>query len=262
MITPIVPPVLKVPPVQQIGPDANEHNSDCAIIALSLLWAYKLAQGMTPNAFYNFINPVGDGGLDEGAVEAEVERLGLPVTWKVGLSMGDVFNYLSANRPMMALIHYGPLVTAKLTQFSDFTGGHFVAVVGIDTYNVYIIDPYHSDGLGQIAVPLDVWHEAWGLAHLDGGNPDFGAMICDLPIQDLSKPAPQYPQYMVSVTGGSTANVRNGPLDSSAILGYIANGQVVSVDMVDSFHGRSHFLARSGFPAGGWIWSAYLVKVV
>jgi hypothetical protein len=52
-------------------------------------------------------------------------------------------------------------VDAGLTQRKDFKGNHFVVAIGFDTNCVYIHDPYQTSETEPIAVPHNVWYQAW-----------------------------------------------------------------------------------------------------
>jgi hypothetical protein len=254
---------LPVPDNPQIGPGADVHRNDCGVGGLDLLQAYKLALGMTVDDFYDACAPSGDLGLDQVQIRAELTRMGLPTTWRTSLSMHDVFDFLTSKRPLLALIHYAPLVDAHLTQFLNFRAGHWAVLVGFDINGVAILDPDHSDGKGLVEVPYPIWTEAWSQCYLDDGNPPYSAIVCDLPIQDLSKPFPLYPQYKIAHVG-SCANVRMGPGQGFTLLGTIPLGTIVSVDTFDQFHGYNHYRDRIGKPDAGWVASEYmdLVKAV
>jgi hypothetical protein len=248
---------LPVQYIPQLGPGADAHHSDCCEAGLMLLKAYSLALSMTVDQFYDACNPSGDTGVIQSAIRGELTRQGLPTTWRVGLSMHDVFDFLTSKRPFVALIHYAALVDAHLTQFTGFRAAHYVVGVGLDNNGLAILDPYHSDGHGLVEVPYAVWREAWGQCHLDDSNPDYGAIVCDLPIQDLSKPTPIYPQYKIARVW-SCANVRSGPGQSYSLLGTIPLGTIVSVDMFDSFHGYNHYSGWSGKPSAGWVAAEFM----
>jgi uncharacterized protein YgiM (DUF1202 family) len=99
-------------------------------------------------------------------------------------------------------------------------------------------------------MPLDV--SVFSKAFIDGlrGNTPPPAPA-PVPV-----PGPAYPAYITTVT----VNVRNGPSQTSTLLGILAKGTQVNVDTVDS-SGYSHFIPNQLFTVGGWIWSAYIKKI-
>jgi hypothetical protein len=197
--------LLDVPYVSQKSPGSNAHYNDCGAACMSMiLKAYSLAKELTVDELYDLVNPTGDVGLSAGAIVVKLADLRLKTSWKVFASQGALFETLQMIKPVFALIHYGPLVHNGYTEFKNFVKGHFVIIVGMDIAKIFIHDPDRDDGVTVTAVPIDIFWEAWGKCHLDEGNPDFCAIVPDIPITDLSQPE-QPPagagRYVLTVNG-------------------------------------------------------------
>ena len=202
---------LPVPFVSQITPGAQEHYNDCgAACALMVLRAYNLGAELTVDQIYNKIAPSGDQALSAGGLQSllAATTFGVKNKWRVDLSLHDLYDALVDRRPIIALIHYAPLVKAGLTEKAGFLGAHFVVVVGMDIKNVSILDPYTTSGTER-DIPVAIFRDTWTQCHLDG-NPNGGAIVITLPIQDLSTPAlpPAGVKYNLAVNG---INVRTVP---------------------------------------------------
>lgn len=209
---------LKVPYVSQIMDGALQHNNDCgAACAVMMLRAYGVALETSVDKFYDQIIPSGDISLTAGSIQANMRRYGLPCTWKGGLTPAQVFEYLLDDKPMMALIHYDPLVIAGLTQKSGFRGAHFVVVVSIDIASVGIRDPYRNDGIELVEVPHKVWDLAWTETQVDG-NPQFCALVPDISIQDIGTEVPPEPEGVKYTVVANGFNVRSGPSTAYPVL--------------------------------------------
>jgi GH25 family lysozyme M1 (1,4-beta-N-acetylmuramidase) len=208
--------VLQVPYVSQIVPGALMHNNDCgAASALLVLRAYQLANDTTVDQIYDKIQPSGDTALSAGGMMTLLASYGIKNQWVAGVHIHDMYDPLVARCPIVALIHYAPLVKAGLTEKTGFLGAHFVVVIGMDVKYIYIHDPY-TTGAGCTAVPVAVFEQCWAEAELDG-NPDHAAIVMTLGIQDLSNPASQPIgiKYALNVNG---INVRYGPGSTFALV--------------------------------------------
>lgn len=267
---PIEPPVIIIPPVEQpeggymnvlnvkyvsqIMSGALEHNNDCASAsALMLLKTYNLANTITVDQFYNSICPSGDVALSAGSIQTKMASYGLKTDWFVNTTVDAVYSYLRNHKPILALIHYAPLVTAGVTEKKSFLGAHFLLITGIDLDFVYVNDPYRDDGKINIAVPIFVFEQAWKCG-VDG-NPDGGCVVPKLKIQDLSVPDVFIGEEYYLVVNG--LNLRSGPGSNYPLVRTIwkSTEPVISVKAETLSNG---YVAMSN--GTGYVWFEYLRK--
>lgn len=209
--------ILPVVYVSQLTGESGEHNNDCgAASSLMLLRTYNLANTVTVNQFYNSIYPSGDYALSASQMQSKMAGYGLKTTWKVDMTIENCFTSLREKKPILALIHYGALVDAGVTERTSFRGAHFLVVTGIDLESVYLHDPYRTDGEIDIVVSHSVFELAWSQCTLDG-NPVGGAVIPILPIQDLSVPQPVGVKYAI-ISNVNGLNVRSQPNQYSSLV--------------------------------------------
>jgi hypothetical protein len=245
---------LPVNNTSQILDGALEHHNDCgSASSLMLLKTYGLAKDMTVDQFYNLIIFSGDIALSVGGMQSKMSLLGLRTIWEVDMDMEFVYSTLRSRKPILALIHYAPLVDAGITEKKGFRGAHFLIITGIDLDSVFVNDPYRTDGKSNIAVPISVFEKAWDDCVLDK-NPVGGGIIPILPIQDLSVPLSVGDAYTVTVNG---LTVRSSPTSASVsprtiwksaepiiyCSGPVTNGYIQLTDKL------------------GWVYCSYIRKV-
>jgi uncharacterized protein YvpB len=252
--------LLNVPYVSQKAPGSMGHYNDCGAACMSMtLKAFNLANTLTVDELYNAIDPTGDVGLSAGAMNAKMADIGLKASWKVFPSQAALFEMLQANKPVIALIHYGPLVRNGYTEFKNFVAGHFIVITGMDIAKIFIQDPDRDDGMIVTAVPINVFWEAWGRCDLDG-NPSFCGIVPDIAITDLSQPVVNQPvtgRYVLTVNGiyVHAKPSQDSPTVSPNVIfkGEAPNLTVVTITEVEKKYG--HRLE------GGWV-SMDLLKPV
>lgn len=197
--------LLNVPYVSQKAPGSNAHYNDCGPACMSMiLKAYNLANNLTVDELYDAINPTSDVGLSAGDIMSKMAGIGLKASWTVFASQIPLFETLHTGKPVIALIHYGPLVKKGYTQYKNFLNGHFVVLAGMDIANIFIQDPDRDDGMTVTAIPIDIFWEAWGKCNLDNGNPNYCGIVPDIAITDLSQlaqPEAGAGRYVLTVNG-------------------------------------------------------------
>lgn len=207
---------LPVPYISQITPGALIHNNDCgAACALMVARTYNQAKDKTVDQIYDRIAPAGDIPLSASGLQAALGYYGVKSLWMAGVHIHDMYDVLADWKPIIALIHYDPLVKAELTEKKSFRGAHFVVVTGMDIKSICIHDPYTTESGENLDVPIVVFEQAWSQCNLDG-NPDHAGIFMTLPIQDLTAtiPVPVTNRYTFTVYNGvlvNGANVRSGP---------------------------------------------------
>ena len=236
--TPLRPAyLLPVPYSSQVQAGAGAHTEDCgAASGLMLLKAYNPDTILTVDQFYNEANPGGeDIGLSNGQIISVLTAHGLSTERKQPFDDGQLFECLRQRKPVIALIHCGPLFENHLTEF-NFTKAHFVVIVGMDAGYIYIHDPYHDDNKGEaVAVPIDVFWQAWDQAGLDNNNPVRSGFYPIYPIGEVPFTAPL---YKIKELCPNYQRVRNGPGENFDVVDSLANGKIVGVYEEKNGYGR------------------------
>jgi hypothetical protein len=265
---------LPVPHYSQILAGALAHKNDCGPTSGKMdAGAFSLALEMTVDQVYDAMQPSGDVPIFIGQIQTWLAAQGIQNDLMNLTTIEAVFDLLYQRRPPIALIHYGTLVNAHLTQRSDFLGAHYVVITGMDIESIYIHDPYRTDESGtHQPIPIATFMQAWREASLDQ-NPQFAAIVPRLPIQDLSKPVPTYRDWVVLQNGiyVRTKASESSPLANPSI---IYKGAVLHlVDETPIYNGSAVLDSNKGYVqvataktaggtslpiAGNWVWKEYL----
>jgi hypothetical protein len=252
---------LPISVVRQLGPGADEHGNDCGI-ACTLGWmqGYKIhdIESLSVDKAYNRIEPCEDTELSGGDLITLMATFGLSAGWRANLTVIDLFEYLSRGQGVIALIWYEPLVTAGLTERTQFKKCHFVAPCGIDGESVLVMDPYREKRNLQ-SIPFDIWNKAWM-----GPGPEImpicGAVIISRSIYGTT---PIVPITTGNVTPGEYKTtgylyVRDKPAsDGVRLLIQLPKNQVVQVEDVTE-DGRWAFVNA---PKAGWVDTKWLIRI-
>lgn len=253
---------LPVPGNSQILPGALQHSNDCGSAScLDITQGYSLDKDKTVDQVYNEIYPEGDGPLTATNLVNYLTKKGIASEWKPEFRLKDLYESLVNKMPAILLIHYAPLVEAGLTEKKGFSGAHFVVAVGMDIRFMYINDPYRTTELYGKEIPLTVMLQAWGQCYLDG-NPNNGAVVTKIPLQNLSQTPPPLPfgtVYKWGTVNGiiiNGAHVRSGPATSYPIVKDIwrTTTPLITITTVSGGYGR---LADKT----GWVSLSLFVKV-
>ena len=256
---------LLVPYQSQALAGSLEHFNDCgAASALMVAQAYKLCLNMTVDAVFNAMEPSGDNGLSIALLQNWLASQGIQNDLLKMSTPDSLFDQLTKHKPVIMLIHYAPIVSAKLSQFNNFIGAHYVVGVGMDIESIFIHDPYHTDGKGTFQpIPINIMMECWAEAVKDGDNPQYMGIVPRLPIQDLSKPQPVTRTYTVTQTA---IYVRTSASEDSPLFNppTISKGSILHLVSSTPTNGYVQVLdAKSVSGAnipigGGWVWLGYL----
>lgn len=219
--------LLPVPYVSQLEEGALAHRNDCGAAAAVML--LRACRGVTVSVdeFYDRVNAVGDGMLSIVGIRTALEGYRLFTEWRSGLTPANLYNYLMAGRPPMALIKYGVLRNLGLTEDKSFDGPHFVVVVGMDTRLVYVHDPlYHGRGGEAVGYPVNAFREAWVGAGRDPQYPapESSALI---PYSSVSTIGTNTPLYRAQVL--TALRVRSGPGTTFGQVGLLNAGEIIGV---------------------------------
>jgi hypothetical protein len=241
--TPLRPvTLLGSPYFSQEGAGASDNNNDCGAAAgLMILKTYKPETEMTVNDFYKEANP---GRHDEALWVRQIRDVlsvhGIPTDYKYTFDDTMLLGCLRASKPVIALIKYARLVDAGLTEFTNFRGAHYVVIIGMDSGNIYVNDPYYDFPKGQASVyPIDIFWKAWADAVLDT-NPDRAGIVPQIGIGEFVPPDPPalYKVKIICIA----QRVRNGPGDNyDPPVDMLKNGTIVPVFEEQDGWGRIGF---------------------
>ena len=255
----IMPHTLIIPYVSQVTPGAQEHNNDCgAASALMVLRAYNVGLIETVDQLYNEIQPSGDTSLSIGGLQRVLANRRVTNEYKSNVQPQDLYGLLIANKPAIALIHYGALVDAGLTEFKGFRGAHFVVVIGMDIKYVYIHDPYSLTKGNCLEVPVPIFKQAMAQCNLDA-NPINTCIFMIPPIGDLAPIQPTGVQYNWGIdpsTGRQVmaVNVRTGPAITYSIAKVLYRSATpITITQIQGEYAQ--LLDKSG-----WVYIAYFIK--
>jgi len=179
---------LRVPYVSQYGPGADAFGKDCGPTCGVMLLAAYTGERMTPDAFYSQISAE-DTYLSRRQVGEVLQSKGVDWENRRDLTLDDLYRYLQASKPCIALINYGVLREHIETE-STFTGPHFVLVVGMDQKHVYVHDPlWRETGGAWLPVPHVAWRATWERAKEQLTNPPCSLLIpaTSLPTQHSAR---------------------------------------------------------------------------
>jgi hypothetical protein len=176
--------------------------------------------------------------------------------------LGNAYEILSGNRPAIALIHYGALVDAGLTERTTFRGAHFVVMIGLDIKYVYIHDPYSLTKGNCLEVPINIFKQAWAQCALDNNNINSYITMTS-PIGDLAPLPPPAPIGIKYVFGSNptngvpvqAVNVREGAGTSYKILRVLSKAESPTIYISDIVNGYGKLV-----PGPGWVYIAYFNK--
>lgn len=251
--------ILNVPYKCQNDADANLKRTDCGPACIAMILG-ALGQTVTTNAVVAASGMQGDNGLMQSQVVNAAKAFGLSMDWSAGYTLADLKRFIDEGRPPIALIKYGNIPDRVDV---NYTGGHYVVVVGYDDQRVYINDPDYRPGTNggfQRGYDFATWLNAWG-GFAVGENLNFCLIV----------PAPPQPVGGQDI-GGAPVDVsardawvvapagllfRAQPNASAGIIGGLVFGQHVSaigaeVTPADT-SGRTWQQVRSDAGLTGWV---------
>ena len=188
--------VLNVPYKSQNDPDAQAENNDCGPACLAMILLTQ-GQNVATAAVYAASGVGADRPLTFDEVKTAAGNYGLPLSWRMGVSLQDVRDTIDQGTPVIALIKYLYLPDR---QGQSTTGGHFVLVVGYDddAGEIVINDPYYwgplRDKGNHHHYDYNTWEQAWGRCDEDS-NPNHSILIPQLvqPVPAVAAYAPLIP---------------------------------------------------------------------
>lgn len=203
---------LNVPYRSQWDPDAKDYETDCGPTSVSMiLGAFGI--NLSSDEIYRRHLPSKrrDQYITFNELLAVLEKEGVPMVWKKYVGSGEALEQLKANinagKPMIALVKYHPWRTMTGNQFS---GGHFVVVVGYDNQHIYMNDPLFGNWVARskgerFPVPVRQFLDAWG-GFPETENPNFACSITTRSLTAAAAPPPP-PQPVTPAPIGDTPAV-------------------------------------------------------
>jgi LysM repeat protein len=185
---------LKIPYRSQWDEDANEHESDCGPTCVAML-LNGLNVEITPNGTYHFIGAKGRRQFTT-FTDLRNAALGggtLTLTYKQYRNETDALqqlrNNIDAGFAFIALVKYEPWRSFTGNQFS---GGHFVNIVGYSDTHVIIHDPLFGlwaprEKGEYYSITNRRFIQGWGGFPITE-NPNFSGLLTDKPFEFQRKP--------------------------------------------------------------------------
>lgn len=227
---------LDVPYRSQWDADAATHTADCGPTALAMV-LNSIGVATTPDTIYARFMPDKPLGAYTSVSELRQAAAGYNVEFDSMTFDGDTFRRLKEtidrNRAVIALVNYEHLDAV----LNNFTGAHFVVIVGYDNTNIFIHDPLYS-GVNRLLGafkkwPNDVFLKAWGDCTKQG-NPNLFGLVCQKLTPKLigapTTPAnPSVPLYKAKVNNpNAIGGLWSRDLEGKSIR-LVPNGEVVEV---------------------------------
>lgn len=227
---------LDLPYRSQWDADASTHVADCGPTALAMV-LNAVGVTTTPDTIYVRFMPGKPATAYTSVDELRQAAAGYNTEFDVMTFDGDTIKRIKEtidrNKAIIALVNYEHLDA----QLNNFSGAHFLVIVGYDDKYIYVHDPLYSGasrGLGAYkAWEYERFLKAWSDC-VKQGNPNLLGMVCrKLTPKFMGRPTPQQnakqPLYKAKVDnpnaiGGLWARDLNG---NSVRL--VPNGEVVEV---------------------------------
>jgi len=134
--------MLDVPYRSQWDADANRSTTDCGPACLAMVLDYYgkqvainellAATGVAPGKYVGF-----------GQLQRVAKAHGVTFEYSANLKLTDLTRWIDEGKPAIALVKYSywSQIEPRVSTQDDFTGPHFVVVVGYGDGNIYINDP-------------------------------------------------------------------------------------------------------------------------
>jgi hypothetical protein len=209
-----------VPPVTQQG---NGIANDCGAAKLEgIAEAFGLPKKTVETVYREADTSGGTDGLTLTECQAWLTKQGISNYRATITAPRDLYQILYERRVVLALILYGPLVDAGLTEYANFRGNHYVNLISQDIANGYINDPYRSTAEAghNLQIPLGVFFQAWAAC-----NPAYQGIVTE-PIRKINPAIVTTDLYKITATNG--VNVRTAPTEYGNVpVSYIGRGEIV-----------------------------------
>jgi hypothetical protein len=242
---------LPVPYKSEEDADAVASNLDCGPTSLSMVLNFYGEHTTTDQLTGLLVNR---GLITFPELQKIATSFGYNAEYYLNQTFDALKKMLDQNIPIVVLLHAGDL---QSRQDKNWTGGHFVTVVGYRADDsLYVNDPdfygqYRAQGDHHVYT-LNEFMQAWGDCHIDG-NQDFSFMVV-FPKTDTTKLVPK--QVKITSTVGVRART-NPSINTANIVKVYKVGTVLDViDQVtgDDVSGNNQWYQIKDTPSV-FIWS-------
>jgi hypothetical protein len=213
-------PILDEHEVKFVSQVGNAIADDCGPICLEM-WR---GHGKNAKELYDLVPTVLAGEKWElRELELAMDAAGVPTTRYYFSdeenAIKELFLLLSKGRPVIPLVQYGIMrINGYDTPYPGYSAGHFINVIGMDTFKVYFYDPLHKTRVVS-SMRIEKFMPAW----------KHWRYSCVTPNSRLSEFAIPKPLFKGRVMANGL-RVRTLPdTELGQIIGYKYTGHVVNV---------------------------------
>jgi len=168
MDAPALPKFVDVPYRSQHDPDAQLTRADCGPACVAMLLEWRQI-GISIDSITRRTSL---GATNAGQLMAVAAYHGLKLERYNNMTLADLERCLNADKPLIALIKYVELGDSR--QDLNYSGLHWLVVVGYDADSVFVNDPDHWDERRDEGrrkpIPRAVFDAAWGSTMPDAIN--------------------------------------------------------------------------------------------
>ncbi len=185
--------IQKIPYKSQQDEDASEFRNDCGPACIAMV-LNAFGKNVTTNAVYHKTGASANGYVSVSQLIRAALAYSITFEYFYPWTLNQLKQSISEGKTAIPLVHYGAFSSTGKTQ-SDFTGPHFVVVVGFDNKHIIVNDPLwwdpRRDEGKHIRWTFAEFEAAWSTAHKDK-NRDYSGIYCThpLPVQPLGPYTP------------------------------------------------------------------------
>lgn len=137
---------LLVPYKSQWDDDAHGTANDCGPTSAAMILNYYDSKlNVTTDQIYA-LTGAGKGLITIPQMIKAISSLGYQAEFKIGYTVDQLKAFLDAKTPVIALVHYGSLISVQDKNYKD---GHFFTVVGYRDDGYFVNDPNFQGNLRQ-----------------------------------------------------------------------------------------------------------------
>lgn len=227
--------LLPVPYVSQFGGGATNCPDDSGAASGAMLVEAYTGSTITAAQFYQRAGQADGRQLGIDHIQKVLTEEGIGTTFNKGMTLPQLFQALADHKPPLVIFNYGILRKYIQTENQSFSGSHFGVIVGIDTFHVYLNDPFWAKKEGSaLAIPHQAWLDMWHVTQPSGNQP-YAALV---PTVGIKIPA-DTPLYKVKVLANDL-HIRNAPHVSlsTGTQKYLHTGNIATIWAEDQNDGN------------------------